>query len=247
MKLNKGILLGGLFLALLASGAVYFLNFNNQEPAVRNISSNKSERCVSVIDERKLLSGDIIFQESKSRQSKTIQKVTGSRWSHMGIVVYRKSSWQVLEAVQPVKITPLQNWIKRGKNCDFVVKRLKENLFKTEAELREEIMAKFKKYKGKSYDLLFQPGDDKIYCSELVEKIYARMGVSLGEWVPIGSLDLSSPEFEKLKNTRFKKIAKRQSKGIDEVFEQDYKSKLIVTPISIFKDKQLACIMGCSF
>ena len=75
--------------------------------------------------ENKLQNGDIIFQTSQSNQSKAIQLATHSPYSHVGIIYQIDGKWYVYEAVQPVKLTPIQKWIKRGKNGHFVVKRLK--------------------------------------------------------------------------------------------------------------------------
>ncbi|WP_228254579.1 YiiX/YebB-like N1pC/P60 family cysteine hydrolase [Acinetobacter johnsonii] len=75
--------------------------------------------------------GDIIFHVSKSQQSLGIQKATKSRYSHMGLIVNRNGKVWVLEAVQPVKYTALQQWIDRGVERHYVVKRFKANLLCT--------------------------------------------------------------------------------------------------------------------
>ena len=50
--------------------------------------------------------GDIIFQISRSTQSKAIQAATGSRYSHCGILFKgAKGRWQVLEAENGVEVT----------------------------------------------------------------------------------------------------------------------------------------------
>lgn len=68
--------------------------------------------------------GDIIFHTSRSAQSLAIQKATGSRYSHMGIVYVKDGAASVFEAVEPVKLTPLTEWIARGVGGRYVVKRL---------------------------------------------------------------------------------------------------------------------------
>jgi hypothetical protein len=70
--------------------------------------------------------GDIVFQESKSRQSEAIQLATHSRYSHMGIVYVRDGEPYVFEAVQPVKTTPLEEWVARGVGGHYVAKRLQD-------------------------------------------------------------------------------------------------------------------------
>ena len=64
--------------------------------------------------------GDIIFQTSMSNQSKAIQLATNSRYSHMGIIYENEGQYYVYEAIQPVKLTPLEQWIKRGENGENI-------------------------------------------------------------------------------------------------------------------------------
>src|SRR6185436_16779752 len=73
-----------------------------------------------------VMNGDIIFHTSRSSQSVAVQRATGSRYSHMGVILFREGKPFVFEAVSPVKHTPLAEWIKRGEGGHYVVKRLKE-------------------------------------------------------------------------------------------------------------------------
>ncbi len=139
-----------------------------------------------------LKNGDIIFQTSKSSQSKAIQLATGSQYSHMGIVYKNDGKYFVYEAVQPVKTTPLAQWINRGENDHFVVKRLKN----AESILTPEVLSEMKKagekYNGKNYDLYFEWSDDRIYCSELVWKIYYEAtGIEIGKLETLADFDLN--------------------------------------------------------
>ena len=48
------------------------------------------------------------------------------------------------------------------------------------------------KYRGKSYDIYFEWSDDKIYCSELVWKIYKEAAnVEIGELEKLSDFDLN--------------------------------------------------------
>lgn len=49
--------------------------------------------------------GDLVFQQSRSQQSAIIGEVTGSRWTHVGVVFERRGRLWVLEAVSPVRWT----------------------------------------------------------------------------------------------------------------------------------------------
>ena len=127
-------------------------------------------RPVSILD--KIKEGDMIFQTSESKQCEAIRIATNSKFSHCGIVFIEKGEKYVFEAVQPVKYTPLENWITHGKENHFVVTRVKN----ASALLNLKTMQKMKTYanglKNKDYDLYFEWSDDKIYCSELIWKIY---------------------------------------------------------------------------
>jgi hypothetical protein len=111
----------------------------------------------------------------------------------MGIVYKRNGSWFVYEAVQSVKLTPLREWIARGRNGHFVVKRLRNSGALTPEVLNRMRLAG-EKYRGKPYDLYFEWNDQRIYCSELVWKIYKEgAAVEVGQLQKLRDFDLSSP------------------------------------------------------
>lgn len=137
------------------------------------------------------VAGDIVFHTSTSAQSAAIQAATQSPYSHVGMVLFKDGKPMVFEAVQPVKYTPLSAWLQRGKGGRYVVKRLKSPLSST-AVARMNVEAK--KYIGKPYDLTFEWSDDRIYCSELVWKIYkTAAGIELSPLAKLGTFDLTSP------------------------------------------------------
>ena len=111
----------------------------------------------------------------------------------MGIIYKQGSEYYVFEAVQPVKLTPLKEWVARGEKQKYVVKRLKN----ADKVLNEFTLKKMKevgeKYRGKSYDIYFEWSDDKIYCSELVWKIYKQAtGIEIGSLQELKSFDLKN-------------------------------------------------------
>ena len=137
--------------------------------------------------------GDIIFQTSQSSQSKAIQLATDSKYSHMGIIYENDGQFLVYEAVQPVKLTPLKEWINRGENGHYVIKRL-EN---ADQVLTSSTLTKMKQigeqFKGKPYDIYFEWSDDKIYCSELVWKIYKQAAdIEIGQLEKLSDFDLTN-------------------------------------------------------
>lgn len=133
--------------------------------------------------------GDIIFQTSKSSQSEMLKMVTKSDLTHCGIIFHKNGQAFVFEAIQPVKVTPLKEWINRGKNSKYTVTRLKYDLSE---RAKKEMLIYAKKQLGKNYDLKFQWSENKMYCSELVWKIYNSAGFTLSTPKKFNDYDLSS-------------------------------------------------------
>ena len=137
--------------------------------------------------------GDIIFQTSKSSQSKAIQLATNSKYSHMGVIYETEGQLFVYESVQPVKLTKLDDWIKRGENSHYVVKRLKNSGDLLTKENLKKMKDFGERFKGKGYDIYFEWSDDKIYCSELVWKIYkGAFDIEIGNLQELKEFDLTS-------------------------------------------------------
>ncbi len=148
--------------------------------------------------------GDIVFQTSRSAQSLAIQLATKSPYSHMGIVYVQNGHPFVFEAVQPVKSTPLQEWIARGKGGHFVVKRLRNAEFVLTAETVQKMQAIAEKFAGREEDVYFEWSDDRLYCSELVWKIFDRgAGIRIGNLAKLGDFDLSVPAVQAKVRERF--------------------------------------------
>jgi uncharacterized protein YycO len=147
----------------------------------------------TTVDHSELQNGDIIFQTSKSSQSRAIQLATNSKYSHMGLIYAADGQFFVYEAVQPVKLTTLDDWIKRGENSHYVVKRLKDSEKLLTMETLKKMKAFAETFKGKDYDLDFEWSDDKIYCSELVWKIYKEtLNIEIGDLQELREFDLTN-------------------------------------------------------
>ncbi len=145
--------------------------------------------------------GDIIFQSSMSGQSYAIQLATNSKYSHVGILFEKDGEMMVYEAVQPVRISDLDEWISRGDDNHCVVKRLKNSDDVLSDAVITQMQKEATKHLGKNYDLYFGWSDDRIYCSELVWKTYKRvLNVEVGKPQLLKDFDLTHPIVkEKLK------------------------------------------------
>lgn len=189
------------------------------------LSSERTTEKITTIQE-----GDILFQTSQSSQSKAIQLATHSAYSHCGMVLQFDGKWYVVEAVQPVKKTLLKSWINRGLNKKYAVRRLNDRAKLLSREQVKNMHQIFSKYENKDYDLAFEWTDDKLYCSELVWKLYAYGAeITLSSLNRLKDFDLSSPE-------------------VKQVLEQRYGSKiplneLVVSPEDLLKSTQLETVI----
>ena len=178
-----------------------------------------------------LRDGDLIFHTSLSAQSRAIQLATHSPWSHCGIVYKASGKWQVYEAVQPVKLTPLADWVARGQGGHFVTKRLRD----AEAVLTPAALMRLKEagkpMLGHNYDLYFGWSDDRIYCSELVWKVYERgLGQRLGQLQQLRNFDLSHPAVRA-------KLRERYGRHLP-------LSETVISPVSIFRSPELVTVLN---
>ncbi len=171
-----------------------------------------------------LQEGDIIFQTSQGSLSKAIQLATKSEYSHVGIIFKQGAQYMVFEAVQPVKLTPLTEWIARGKDHHYVVKRLKNAsklLDKTTLDGMKEVG---KRYIGKNYDIYFAWSDERLYCSELVWKIYKEAtGLEIGALKTLKEFDLQPIAVKQMLKEHYGKNIPLDEKIIspDAMFQSD--------------------------
>lgn len=121
--------------------------------------------------------GDVIFHTSTSSQSPLIQIGTRSKITHCGIIVMRDGKPYVLETRRTLVLTPLDQFIARGVDGKYWIKRSD----------KENIKINYAKYLGKRYDSAFSFDNDIYYCSELVYDIYLKqLGIQLCEPKRVG-------------------------------------------------------------
>jgi hypothetical protein len=172
--------------------------------------------------------GDVVFQSTAGEQAEAIRQATGSRYTHCGVVFEEGGAFHVLEAVQPVKVTPLEVFRRRSLPGTFQVKRLKEPL---SAGAIETGKAWGKQQVGLNYDLHFRWDDETLYCSELVWKIFKKAGVELCPTRRFRDYELEAPEVKKV-------IAKRY--GSKDKMPQD---EPVVSPGDLADSPLLVAVM----
>lgn len=146
--------------------------------------------------------GDIIFQSSRSSQSKAVEQATNSPYSHMGIIFIKNGKPYVFEAGSKVTYTPLKSFIERGKKRNYVIKRLKDHNLSLKETNKLKLVAKT--FENKPYDIWFGWNDNYIYCSELVWKIYNRaLNLKIGQLQNIKDFNLSSAAVKQKLKARY--------------------------------------------
>jgi uncharacterized protein YycO len=198
--MKKGTIIIGLFALIIFSGLYAKRKFYDPKHRLDNAKTEVKQ----LADNDEIKNGDLIFQTSLSGQSKAIQLATKSKYSHCGLIYKDGTNFYVFEAVQPVKRTSLDKWIARGQDGKYVIKRLKN----ADQILTPATLSKMKQvgdqFNGKNYDLTFEWSDDKIYCSELIWKIYKRAtGIEIGKLEKLSDFDLTSEVVKKKMQERF--------------------------------------------
>lgn len=175
--------------------------------------------------------GDIIFHQSQSDQSAALREASGSPWTHVGFIVKNptNSNWYVAEAVQPVKVTRLEDFIARGKNKSYKIFRFK---YFNQAKHLKAFYQTLQGYMGRDYDIYFEFNNDRIYCSELTYKVMKTVtGQELGRIQKMREMRLDGPYVQELIDRRLTDIGKELN--LDEE---------IITPISQMNDSDLVLI-----
>lgn len=176
--------------ALLFLGFILFVSFTNSPK--ENVQKGF-----------KFQEGDIILQTSESKQCEAVRVATDSKFSHCGIVFYKNNKLYVLEAVQPVKMTPIKSWIQHGKDGKYLVRRLKDNSVIKQESVKNKMLAYGQKQLNKDYDLYFEWSDNKMYCSELVWKIYKEVGIEISSLRKLKSFKLENPKVKTILAQRY--------------------------------------------
>jgi hypothetical protein len=214
----KKILIGlSIFISLIFAFGIY-----------SSYEVTKAFKIINEKIEKSFVNGDIIFQTSESSQCEAVRIATSSKFSHCGIIFIEDNKTYVYEAVQPVKKTLLSDWIKHGKESKYVVKRLKNHNSKLSKEKLSKMIIDAKRHIDKDYDLYFEWSDDKIYCSELVWKIYKNgANIELCDLKKLKEFNLNHPKVQEIMKQRYGNNIPYDEKVVAP--SQLYESSLLVT------------------
>jgi hypothetical protein len=150
--------------------------------------------------------GDVIAHTSKSSQSVMIQVGTMSKYSHVGVIFVGSRGAYVFESVATTRMTPLDDFISRGKNGKYTILRYEDEASESQGltdEQKNSLWGARRPYLGKRYDLAFKWSDDKMYCSESTWKIFRDIGIDLTETRKIRSFNIWIPKIRKVMEARW--------------------------------------------
>jgi len=185
-----------------------------------------------------LKDGDIVFQTTMDVQSWAVIFASGSPFTHMGFIKLTKRGPVVVEAVGPVKETPLQDWMVREFAMRVSIKRMKGL---SEKDAQAALAAARREY-GKPYDIYFLPDDNAYYCSELVHDSFDRAGITLGKVEKVGELG-QSMAMDKIIESRWQNYPPCKKSGMTlEKCRKIIMEQPLVTPASIARDDRMETI-----
>jgi hypothetical protein len=200
-------------------------------PRLSRFRSHQAAEAATARLTSQLRDGDLIFHTSLSAQSQAIQLATHSPYSHCGILYQKEGQWQVFEAVQPVQLTPLAAWIARGKDAHFVTKRLRDAATALTPAALTRLKTAGQPLLGRRYDLYFGWDDDRIYCSELIWKVYERgIGRRIGQLQQLRDFDLSHPAVQA-------KLRERYGRHLP-------LAETVISPVSLFNSPELVTVLN---
>ena len=137
----------------------------------------------------------------------------------------------MLEASAAVRYTPLNKWIVQGNDGHYVVKCLKNASTQLTATTTHKLHDEAKRFIGRPYDLTFEWSDNRIYCSELVWKLYDNaLNIQFGELQELKDFNLSAPEVKA-------KLKERYGENIP-------MHELAISPEAMFKSDLLMLVIN---
>ncbi len=180
--------------------------------------------------------GDLFFVQDKNPQSEAVRLASDSPYTHTGILSLTPRGPVVIEAVGPVKETPLKAFLARSHQGHFAAYRVR-GLSQAKAL---QATAEARRYLGRPYDPYFRPDTEAIYCSELLALAFEKVGIRLGHSDSLGKLVGRNPIVYGLFLSRWKTHpdCQKANETITTCWTR-VEQQPILTPASIAEDQQL--------
>ena len=125
----------------------------------------------------------LLFCTTDGAFSSAVLSSTSGSYSHVGIYERGRGVWEATPEAG-VTCTPLEDFLTSAADADG---HPRVDAFKVNAPFDEDFLRKrLSQLEGRPYDRAFDPGDDQIYCSELVQLCFhSPDGTPLFETIPM--------------------------------------------------------------
>lgn len=187
--------------------------------------------------------GDLIFIETSDPVGPVLERATGSRFTHVGIVRRTGGGFAVIEAAPDgVYEIMLEPFLERAIGGNYAVYRY-PGLWN--GDWYHPAVLEANAYLGYPPDPHFRLDPSAFYGSELVYDSYKAAGVALGKLERIGDLDFDTQEGRALLLSGWAERPDCKARHLDEAacwsLIMDQK---IVTPASIARDPRLDMVFS---
>lgn len=184
-----------------------------------------------------LRDGDIILHRGRSSQANAIIAATQSRFTHVGIIDVTPTGIEVIEAVGPVRRTPLAEFVARSVGAPTFVRHQAVDEHSGPAIVRAAMA-----YAGRPYDPYFIMDRERIYCSELVWRAYADVGLSIGTVQRFSDLEMAAAAVQRLLDARWRRHPLCKSLPSKAHCRRRIAREKIITPVGLTMDRRVETI-----
>ena len=132
-----------------------------------------------------LHNGDILFGDLICDEGKAIQVSTESVFTHAGIFYFKDKTKNVIEAHGTVKLTPLEEWLKKCQK-KVAVARVKAPY----EEIAHEASHRALGFLGRPYNHYYEDTTEKLYCASLIYYAF-KLANDDQEFFPMKPMDFS--------------------------------------------------------
>lgn len=154
--------------------------------------------------EKVIQEGDLVFQNLEKSPDTNLWTALDSEYNHVGIVIKIDDKFMVYTVDDEVKYVPFGEYIKRGSEGHYLIKRMLNSTGKIDKLYSYEIRNATKWYKNRTYDYQLEIDNKRVYEPEIVWKIYREAFMTeLGPLARLSSIDFSSPQAQQYLKRHF--------------------------------------------
>lgn len=135
--------------------------------------------------------GALIFQQRQSAEAIALQKVTGSFFTHVGIIRVTGGGPYVMQSsseTDGVEEIPLDEFINAGTDQDFSIYVGTKDI-RADGHLNHPASEAAYDFYRLPYDKYFMPGNDAFYSPELIFELFKKVGHPIGQMASLAELN----------------------------------------------------------